>query len=77
MCNLDPIKQLVEIERLRDVQRELARLALVAQLPKRERGAWRRPLAALGALLVALGTRLESIGGSEPHVGYREIIAQK
>lgn len=76
MCNLDPIKQLVEIERLRDVQRELARHALVAQLPKRARGTWRRPLAALGALLVSLGTRLETIGGA-PRVAYHEIVAQK
>ena len=67
MCELNPIKQLVEHERFQDVKRTLAREALLARLPKRERRAWRRGAGMLGALLVALGKRLEGIGGIEPH----------
>jgi hypothetical protein len=76
MCDLNPTKQLVELERYKDVRRALAREALLAQLPRRERGAWRRAVGTFGALLVAFGKRLESIGDVEASA-YPKIIAQK
>ena len=76
MCDINPTKQLVELERYKDVRRALAREALLAQLPKRERGPWRRAVGTFGALLVAFGKRLESVGGNEAPV-YPKIIAQK
>lgn len=69
MCDINPTKQLVELERFGDVKRALAREALLAQLPASKRRVWRRPLAAIGALLVTVGTRLEHLGGIEAQVG--------
>ena len=74
MYELNPIKQLVEQERFRDVKRAIAHEKLLAQLPKRERGTWRRGVGVVGALLVSLGKRLESIGGIEPRVQPLNII---
>ena len=51
-------------ERHQDIQREIARGRMLADLPPRQYTIGRHVISRFGALLVVLGTRLEQV---EPH----------